>query len=448
MPAPVEDAPTPPAARAEEATEQPAFAQRPAAGLAAWCLYDWANSSFSTIIVTFVFPAYFARAVAGSPTEGTALWGKAIAASGLLAALTAPLLGAVADRAGRRKPWLAAFTTVSVAATAMLWFTHPSPAWTGWAIAWTVVAGFAFEAAGSFYNAMLPDLAAPERIGRASGWAWGLGYAGGLAALLVALWLIKTSTAARLGLDTASAEPVRATTLLVATWFAVFALPLFALTPDRAPTGIRVTAAARAGLHTLRATLANLPKHTGVGRFLLAHMFYADALATLFTFGGVYAAGTFHMSTEEIIRFGIVLNVAAGAGATGFAWADDRFGAKAIISLSLLVLAATTTAMLAANSVTSFWVLATTVGIFVGPAQAASRSYMARIAPPGLEAEMFGLFAFSGKATAFAGPWLVATLTSGFSSQRAGMAVVPAFLLIGLALLRGVAETARSREPA
>jgi UMF1 family MFS transporter len=199
------------------------------------------------------------------------------------------------------------------------------------------------------------------------------------------------------------------------------------------------------GMRTLRATLADLPRHAGVGRFLLAHMFYADALATLFTFGGVYAAGTFGMSTAEIIRFGIVLNVAAGAGATAFAWADDRFGAKAIISLSLVALAAATIGMLATSSVASFWLLATAVGVFVGPAQAASRSYMARVAPRGVEAEMFGLFALSGKATAFAGPWLVALVTSHFASQRAGMVVVPLFLLVGLTLLRGVREAPSSR---
>ena len=403
--------------------------------LFAWCLYDWANSSFSTIIVTFIFPAYFARAVAASPEQGAALWGRALAISGLLAAVSAPVLGAIADRAGRRKPWLGTFTAVSVVATAMLWFTAPSPDSALWAVWWTAIAGAAFEAAGSFYNAMLPDLAPPERLGRASGWAWGLGYAGGLAALLVALWLISPSAATALGLDTAHAEPVRATTVLVAAWFAVFSLPLFFFTPDRPATGITAREAALSGVETLRSTLAHLPKYGHVGRFLVAHMIYADALATLFAFGGVYAAGTFGMSTEEIIRFGIVLNVAAGIGAAAFAWVDDFVGAKPTIAISLVVLSLVTLAMLVATSAGSFWVLATMVGVFVGPAQAASRSYMARIAPVGLEAEMFGLFALSGKATAFVGPWMVSLLTTAFASQRYGMAVIPAFLLMGLGLL-------------
>jgi UMF1 family MFS transporter len=311
---------------------------------------------------------------------------------------------------------------------------------------WTVAAGVTFEAAGVFYNAMLPDLAPTDRIGRASGWAWGLGYAGGLCALLAALWLMSAPAAALFGLDAATQEPVRATAVLTAVWFGLFALPLFVLVPDRPATGVPLTRAVAAGVASLRGVLARLPRHGGLGRFLLAHMFYADALTTLFAFGGVYAAGTFGMTTEQIIWFGIALNVAAGAGAAAFAWFDDRFGAKPTIMLALAALTVASSAMLAVTSIGAFWALAVVVGVFVGPAQAASRSFMARIAPPGLEVETFGLYALSGKATAFAGPWLVATLTGASSSQRIGMIAVPGFLIIGLVLLLGVpAETERSR---
>lgn len=416
--------------------------------LVAWCVYDWANSAFPTVILTFVFAAYFARGVAETPIQGTALWGWTLTVSGIAMALLGPILGAVADQGGRRKPWLALCTAACVLATAALWFTKPDPAWALWAMVFVGLANLAFEFGTVFYNALLPGLAPRARLGRWSGWGWGLGYAGGLSCLVVGLFGLVQADPAPFGLDKAAAEPVRAVALLAAIWFAVFSLPLFWRVPDAPGRKVRSGKAIRDGLRALVATLRSLPHRRGVGRYLLARMIYTDGLNTLFAFGGLYAAGTFGMEVAEVIQFGIALNVTAGLGAGLFAWIDDRIGAKRTVMIALAALTVIGAALLLVESTAAFWGLGLALGAFFGPAQAASRSLMARLAPPAHEAEMFGLYALSGKATAFVGPALLGWATLVFDSQRAGMATILIFFIAGMALLAGVAEPAREDAPA
>ncbi|MHA1113269.1 MAG: MFS transporter [Alphaproteobacteria bacterium] len=426
------------------------MAARGAAGedrraLFAWCVYDWANSAFPTVILTFVFAAYFARGVAETPVQGTALWGWTLTASGIAMALLGPILGAVADQGGRRKPWLALCTLGCVLATAALWFTKPDPSWALWAMIFVGLANLAFECGTVFYNALLPGLAPRERLGRWSGWGWGLGYAGGMSCLVVALFGLVQADPAPFGLDKAAAEPVRAVALLAAAWFAVFSLPLFLRVPDAPGRKTGTVAAVRDGLRALARTLRALPRRRDVGRYLLARMIYTDGLNTLFAFGGLYAAGTFGMDVAEVIQFGIALNVTAGLGAGLFAWVDDWIGAKRTVMIALAALTVIGAALLLVESKAVFWGLGIALGAFFGPAQAASRSLMARLAPPGHEAEMFGIYALSGKATAFIGPALLGWTTLQFDSQRAGMATVLVFFVVGMALLAGVPEPAREK---
>ena len=409
----------------------------------AWCLYDWANSGFPSVIVTFVFAAYFAQAVAADTITGTALWGQAVAVSGILIAIAGPVFGAIADRTGRRKPWLGAFSAITIAATAMLWFAGPDPKFIVWALVFFVLANTAFEIAGVFYNAMLPDLSPISRIGRISGWGWGLGYAGGLVCLAAALVLFVQADHPLFGLDKAQAEHVRVVAPMVALWFAVFALPLFLMVPDRAPTAIGFGRAVREGIAGLIGTLRAVRAHGNIVRFLAARLLYVDGMNTLFAFGGIYAAGTFGMSIEEIIQFGIALNLTAGLGAVAFAWLDDLIGPKRVVQIALVGLMALGIPLLLVETKTAFWALALPLGIFMGPAQAASRSMMAHLAPPELRTEMFGLFAFSGKVTAFLGPAVLAWVTLAFESQRAGMATVIVFLAGGFLILCFVSPPGR-----
>ena len=411
--------------------------------LFSWCLFDWANSAFPTVITTFVFAAYFTKAVAADAVTGTAQWGYAMSLSALAVAVASPVFGAVADHSGRRKPWLAVFSVLCVAATALLWFTRPDPGDVLWALVLVGLANFGFETGMVFYNAMLADLAPPGRIGRLSGWGWGLGYVGGLACLAVALVGLVQAEVPWFGLDKGSAEHVRATALLVAAWFAVFAVPLFLFTPDSPATGVSLAEAARRGLASLADTVRRIREHAHVARFLLARMIYTDGLNTLFAFGGIYAAGTFGMDFSELILFGIGMNVTAGLGAACFAWIDDFIGPKRTILIAVAALTVLGGILLVVPSKTLFWVFGLPLGIFVGPAQAASRSLMTHLAPPALRTEMFGLYALSGKATAFVGPALLGWVTVLAGSQRAGMAIIPLFFIVGALLLRGVPDVRR-----
>ena len=405
----------------------------------AWCFYDWANSAFPTVIVTFVFSAYFAQSVAESPTVGTTQWGQAVAVSALLIGLASPVFGAIADATGRRKRWLFAFSAACAVLTALLWFVRPGPASVPLALVLFALANVCFEIGTVFYNSLLPTLVPHERIGRLSGLGWALGYAGGLACLGVVLLLIQADPPP-FGLDKAAAEPVRAIGPLVALWFVAFAAPIFLFTPDVPATRIGLGAAVRQGLGTLAGTIRRARAYRNIGLFLLAQLLYIDGLDTLFAFGGIYAAGTFGFSTEEIVRFGIALNVAAGLGAFGFAWADDLIGAKRTVLIALAGVIAFGIPLLLAETKAEFWTLALPLGIFFGPAQAGSRALMGRLAPPALRAEMFGLFAFSGRVTSFLGPAVLAFATDAFSSQRAGMATVLVFLVAGFVLLLRVRE--------
>lgn len=416
----------------------------PRRALLGWALYDWAASSHATVVETFVFAAYFTRSVATDETVGTAQWGNTIGIAGLVTALLGPILGAIIDRGGRRKPWIAACTALAVAATGALWLVRPDPAWASFGLVLVALATIGAELAFVPYNAMLPDLAPADRLGRWSGWAWGLGYGGGVVCLLAALWLVEGGAVA-LGLPGDDAGPVRATFLLTATWFAVFSLPLFLWTPDLAAPGMRMAAAVRDGIGQLGASLRRLRAHPVVLRFLVARMIYIDGLATVFALGGVYAAGTFDMSETEVLLFGIALNATSGLGAAAFAFLDDRLGPRTVIVASLAGLVVCLLAALVARTAPGFWAAGMALGLFVGPVQASSRSLLAHLAPSELRAEFFGLYALSGKATAFLGPILVGWLTLWSGSQRTGFAAVLAFFAVGLVLMRRVRADAVAR---
>ncbi|MFZ4407355.1 MAG: MFS transporter [Paracraurococcus sp.] len=409
----------------------------------AWALYDWANSAFPTVVSTFVIAAYFTRGIAPDPVTGQAQWAWMQTLAGLGIALLSPVLGAVADAGGRRRLMLGACTAVMVMATALIWFARPDPAYTLWALACVGIATIAFELGTVFYNSLLPQVAAPAEIGRVSSLAWGLGYAGGLVCLGVALLLLVRPDPALFGLDRGAAEHVRATALLTAAWVTIFAWPVLLALPD--PPGARPAwgAAMRRGLAEIRATLRRLPGNPQMARFLIARLFYTDGLNTLFAFGAIYAAGVFGMGFEEILVFGIALNLTAGLGAAGFGLLEDRMGSKRTVLVALGALILLGTGLLLAEGKAQFWTLALALGVFIGPAQAASRTLMARLAPPAEVAAHFGLFALSGRVTGFLGPAVLAAVTAASGSQRAGMATVVVFLAVGAALLAGVREPAR-----
>jgi MFS transporter, UMF1 family len=401
------------------------------ARLIAWCLYDWAYGPFNTIVTTFVFATYFVQAVAPDPIRGTTEWGTAQAIAGLIVAAIAAPLGAIADHGGRRHALL------RVTCTGALWFIRPQPGFVLPALLLAGIATVAYEVALTFYNAMLPEVAAHGQIGRVSGIAWGLGYLGGIAALLLSLFVLLRPVPPPFGLDPVSAEPVRATMLLVSVWLLAFAAPLLLLR-EIAVHRLPWMQAARRGLAGFAAIVRAAAREPVLRRFLIARMLYGDGLITLFAFGAIFAAGTFGMDAQRVLLLGIGLNVTAGVGAFAFALLEDRVGPRSVVLTSLVCLLALGTAVLAVRDVGWFWAAALPLGLFVGPAQSASRSLMAQLAPPDRRASFFGLYALSGRVTGFIGPASLAVVTAATGSQRAGMCVVLVLLGAGAWLLAGV----------
>jgi len=401
----------------------------------AWCLYDWGNSAFPAIVSTFVFPTYFTQAVATDAIAATAAWGTALTLAGLVVAVLSPVLGAVADRAGGQKSWLLAFTLFNVAAIAALWYVRPHADFVWLGLVGIALATIAFELATVFYNALLPTVAPPSHLGRVSGWGWGVGYVGGIACLVAVLLLFVQTETPAFGLSKEDAAHVRATSPFAALWYLVFALPLFFIVAE--PRALRepVTRAVRNGIADLVRTLRTLKNRPMLAWFLGAHMVYMDGLNTLFAFGSIYAAGTFGMQLEEVLTFGIALNVCAGLGALAFAWVDDGWGPKPTIAVGLVAVILFGSALLFATSKTEFWLFGLLLGTFFGPVQSASRSLVARLARPEHRTQTFGLFALSARITTFVGPAILGWVAAAAASQRAGMATVIAFLIVGLALL-------------
>lgn len=412
------------------------FQNKPA--VLAWCIYDWANSAFSAVILTFVFSVYFTEKIALTPMLGTAQWGRMVATSGLIIALLSPILGAISDYQNQRKPWIFIFTWFSIIATALLWFATPNSTATTFTLVLVAIGLTSMEIAMVFYNAMLKSLSSPEYIGRISGWGWGLGYIGGLLCLTIALFIFVEGKFTWLNTTDTHLEHIRICGPLVATWFAVFSIPLFIYTHEPQKKTYTVQAAIRHGLHELYQTLRSLKHHKQIALFLVAHLLYIDGLNTIFAFGGIYAANTFHMTVAEVIKLGIAMNIAAGIGAIGFAWLDDFWGSKATILTALALMILTGVGLLLIESKTFFWFLGIGLSLCVGPTQAASRSLMTRLVPKKTATQMFGIYALSGKITTFLGPWLLAWATLHFSSQRIGMSTAIYFLIAGGLLLSAV----------
>jgi MFS transporter, UMF1 family len=436
-----------------------------------WIFFDWAAQPYFTLITTFVFAPYFATHVAADPASGQSLWGFATAAAGLLIALMSPVLGAIADASGRRKPWIAAFGALLVIGSCRMWIGKPGdPGVILPLLLAYVIATIGAEFATVFNNAMMPTLVPPDKIGRLSGIGWATGYVGGILSLVLVLGFLAADpeTGRTLlgftplfGLDPTTHQGDRITGPLTGIWFIVFVLPMFLLTPDY-PAKRPIRAAVREGLIDLRQTLGELPKRKSMAAFLLANMIYTDGLVSLFAFGGIYAAGTFGWQTIQIGSFGIVLAIAGTFGAWLGGRLDDSLGPKRVISGSMLILLLSIVAILlvdkdtilfvkvappvpggalfAAASERAYLLLGCLIGAAGGPLQAASRTLLIRLAPKDRIAQYFGLFALTGKITSFIGPLLIGIITAVTESQKAGMAVLVLFFVAGLMLLARVRD--------
>jgi MFS transporter, UMF1 family len=456
-------------AKADHAKQTQEYPGR--AAVVSWIFFDWAAQPYFTLITTFVFAPYFASFVAPNPASGQAMWGFATAAAGLAIAFLSPVLGAIADASGRRKPWIAGFGALLVIGASLMWIGRPAdqgiipPLLFAYAMA-SVGAEFATV----FNNAMMPTLVPPERIGRLSGTGWATGYIGGILSLVLVLGFLAANPESGrtlfgftplFGLDPVSHQGDRITGPLTGLWFVMFVAPMFLFTPDY-PAKRPVRKALREGLFELKQSLGELPKRKSMATFLLANMIYTDGLVSLFAFGGIYAAGTFGWQTIQIGTFGIILAIAGTLGAWLGGKLDDRLGPKRVISGSMLILLCSITAILLVDKDSilfvkvappapggalfsgaaerAYLVLGCLIGAAGGPLQAASRTLLIHLAPKDRIAQYFGLFALTGKVTSFVGPLLIGAITAVTASQKAGMAVLVVFFLAGLALLLQVKD--------
>ncbi len=405
----------------------------------AWSFFDFANSAFTTLIITFVYATFFVKGIAETETSGTFWWTWGVLTpSAALVALLSPLLGALADRTGTRKRALLMTTLLCVGATALLFFPQRGDVVT--AVVLVAIANVAFELGQVFYNAFLPEIAPPEKIGRVSGWGWALGYAGGLLCLIISLFVFIQPEVAPFGLDKATGEHVRVTNVLVAVWFLLFSLPALLVLKEPKAEGGAPRGLIRATFGELKETARHLRQYRQIVRLLLARLFYNDGIVTIFSMGGIFAATAYDFSESEIIFFGIALNVAAGLGAFAFSFLDDAIGGKRTIFISLGLLAVATLVAVVGVSKAWLWGAGLLIGIAAGPNQAASRSLLGRFVPPDKETEFYGFFAFSGKATAFIGPAMFGLLTAVFGTPRAGVAFVLLLFGLGAAILMRVDE--------
>ena len=446
-------------------------------GIWGWMFFDWAQQPFHTLIITFVFAPYFAASVAPDAATGQALWGWATGIGGLVIAFSSPVLGAIADTTGPRKPWILVFSVIGALACWMLWYATPGMESLGWILVVIALAVFGMEYAAVFNNAMMPHLVPRAELGRLSGSAWGLGYVGGLISLVLVLGFMSASPETGrtllglepiLGLDPATREGDRAAGPLTALWYVVFALPMFLFTPDvaRKPS---LTGAIRKGLAQLGQTLRRLPTERSYFSFLLSSMFYRDALNALYTFGGIYAAGVLGWTIIQIGIFGILANITGAVGAWLGGRADQRYGPKPVVAVCaiiltaccILVISTTETQVLfmtvAAGEASTwpditFYIAGAVIGAAGGAIQAASRTLLVDQVDRDRVTEAFGLYALSGKATTFIGPLSIAIVTAWVASdafglsaqdaQRIGVTPIVVLFLIGLLLLPWV----RSRQ--
>ncbi|UWX96731.1 MFS transporter [Arthrobacter zhaoxinii] len=416
--------------------------------VAAWAAWDWGSASFNAVMTTFVFTVYLTSEQFGDKDHNSAVLGAGLAIAGVAVAVLAPVTGQRSDAGGRRRKWLTVNTLLTCALVAACWFVVPSPNYLILGVALIAAANLFFEFAGVNYNAMLSQISTRATVGKISGLGWAMGYVGGIAALALVLVGFVQPDVGWFGVTSEDGLNIRAVALFSAVWFLLFALPLMFAVPEvprqDAVARLGILASYKLLFHRIQVLFRTDP-HTIY--FLLASAVFRDGLAAVFTFGGVIAAGTFGWELSEVIMFAIFGNVVAAVGSVIGGFLDDRSGPKAVIVGSLigLILAGTAVVVFGPKDQdllglqwtgdTTFWIFGLLLCLFVGPAQSASRAFLARLATEGKEGELFGLYATTGRAVSFLAPTLFSACIVIFGSQRYGIIGIMAVLLVGLLVL-------------
>jgi UMF1 family MFS transporter len=407
-------------------------------------MWDWGSQPFNTVITTFVFAVYLTSESFGSTNTTSTALAISTAISGLLVALLAPVLGQNSDRSGRGVRNLRIQTWILAALSAALFFVRPEPAF--------LVVGLVLLGAGSIiseiasvnYNASIEQVASPRNVGRVSGFGWGMGYLGGILVLLLIYFLFIQPDVGLFGVTGDAGMDIRVSMIVCGVWILLFTLPAFFVlkdTPKDAVPRVGVVDSYKLVWDSLR-RLWGQSRHTVF--FLGASALFRDGLAGVFAFGAILAAGTFGLSAGEVIIFGAVANIVAGIATMLFGLLDDVLGPKRVILISLVALTALGLGIFVLHDggKTVFWTLGLAMTAFVGPAQASSRSFLARVIPEGQGGEIFGLYATTGRVVSFLAPaafglfiWIGSVVTGETNTQYWGILGIALVLVAGLAVL-------------
>tara|TARA_B100001250_G_scaffold103584_1_gene87320 strand:- start:988 stop:2214 length:1227 start_codon:yes stop_codon:yes gene_type:complete len=396
-----------------------------------FALYDFANSAFTTIVITFIFATYFAKQIAPNPILGQSYWGWAIGATGVLVAIIGPILGSFADKKNYTEFFIKLFTIMCITLTALLWFSKPSEKYLLFTLIIVASANFFYELSLIFYNSILKRISDSNNLGKSSGFSFAFGYIGGILILIICIKIFIDNNALPFGLSKENSENIRATSIVVAIWYLIFSIPFLMSLKKKINHNIEVPSNNIKKIKDLiwDKGLNNL------GKFLIARMLYADGLNAIIVMGGIFAVGVFKLEIKDLLVLSILMNITAFIGAIIGGYANDRFTSKSVIIFSLLGLIFSSTIILFIKTQLLFLIFAAINGFFIGPIQSASRVFITKSIDQNNQASGFGLFALSGKLTSFIGPLLVSTITYISNSQRIGFSSAIILLLIGLFIL-------------
>lgn len=390
-----------------------------------WTLYDFANTSFSIVVVTFLYAVYFKETVAGGEAIGDFYWSLSTSVSMVIVALVAPTLGAVADYSSSKKKFLLFFTALCLVATGSLYFVGPGEVALGMGI--FIVANVGFEAALVFYDAFLPEITEPRKFGRVSGYGFAFGYFGALASLGLAFPFIQ-------------AEMVRETFPVSALFFLVFSAPLFLkLKERRVERGSDVNYVA-VGARRVLSTIRNLKEYKNLAVFLAAYFFYIEGVNTVIFFAGIYASGTLGFDMLELIYFFVVVQTTAIVGAAVLGVVADAIGQRRTIMFTLVMWLATVALAFFVEDKTQFYFVGLLAGAAMGSSQSTSRALMSLLTPDEKKTEFFGFYSFFGKSSAILGPLAFGAISYATGSQRIAILSIAFFFVVGMAILRFVKD--------
>ena len=396
-----------------------------------FALYDFANSAFTTIIITFIFSTYFAKQIAPNPVLGQSYWGWTIGITGLLVALIGPLIGSFADKKNCTEFFIKLFTIICIILTSFLWFSKPSEKYLLYTLIIVALANFFYELSLIFYNSILKRISNYNNLGKSSGFSFALGYIGGILILIVCIKIFIDNDVLPFGLSKENSENIRATSIVVALWYLFFSIPFLFSLKKKIKNKIEKSS------NNIK-KIKNLFWDKGLnnlGKFLLARMLYADGLNAIIIMGGIFAVGVFNLEIKDLLVLSVLMNITAFIGAIIGGYANDKFSSKSVIIFSLLGLIFSSAIILFIKTKIFFLIFASINGFFIGPIQSASRVFITKSIDKNNQASGFGLFALSGKLTSFIGPLLVSTLTYISNSQRIGFSAAIILLLIGLLVL-------------